>query len=75
MKTQADFNRTGLIGVFSFLLMPASPTQTASWFRGKDGWFSEREEIIMVNRVLRDDPAKVSYLLFQLLTENTTDTI
>ncbi|KAH6695358.1 major facilitator superfamily domain-containing protein [Plectosphaerella plurivora] len=49
---------TGLIGVFSFLLMPASPTQTASWFRGKDGWFSEREEIIMVNRVLRDDPAK-----------------
>uniref|UniRef100_A0A8H7N2R5 Major facilitator superfamily (MFS) profile domain-containing protein n=1 Tax=Bionectria ochroleuca TaxID=29856 RepID=A0A8H7N2R5_BIOOC len=30
----------------------------ASYFRGKDGWFSEREEVIMVNRVLRDDPGK-----------------
>lgn len=38
--------------------MPPSPTQTASWFRGRDGWFTEREEKIMVNRVLRDDPAK-----------------
>lgn len=38
--------------------MPPSPTQTAGWFRGRDGWFNEREEKIMVNRVLRDDPAK-----------------
>ena len=38
--------------------MPASPTQTAGWFRGKNGWFNEREEKIMVNRVLRDDPSK-----------------
>jgi len=38
--------------------LPPSPTQTASKFRGKDGWFSEHEEKIMVNRVLRDDPSK-----------------
>ncbi|KAG7150933.1 putative transporter like protein [Verticillium longisporum] len=38
--------------------MPAGPCQTASWFRGKQGWFSKREEIIMVNRVLREDPGK-----------------
>lgn len=50
---------TALIGVFSWFYLPPSPTQTASWFRGKDGWFSEREEVIMVNRILRDDPAKV----------------
>ena len=49
---------TFVIGVFSFVLMPAGATQTASWFRGKAGWFSEHEEYIMVNRILRDDPSK-----------------
>ncbi|KAL5116237.1 hypothetical protein ACEQ8H_005902 [Pleosporales sp. CAS-2024a] len=53
---------TGIIGFISYFYLPPSPTQTAtnSWniFRGKDGWFSEREEKIMVNRVLRDDPSK-----------------
>ncbi|KAM9884885.1 transporter YIL166C-like protein 3 [Verticillium dahliae] len=49
---------TFVAGVFGFLLMPAGPCQTASWFRGKQGWFSKREEIIMVNRVLREDPGK-----------------
>lgn len=49
---------TGLIGIFAVFYMPPSPTQTASSFRGKDGWFSEREEKIMVNRVIRDDPSK-----------------
>ncbi|KAL2857226.1 major facilitator superfamily domain-containing protein [Aspergillus pseudoustus] len=49
---------TAIIGVISWFYLPPSPTQTASWFRGKDGWFSEREEVIMVNRVLRDDPGK-----------------
>ncbi|KAF3346474.1 hypothetical protein VD0002_g606 [Verticillium dahliae] len=49
---------TALIGVFSYLYMPPSPTQTASWFRGRKGWFTEREEVVMVNRILRDDPSK-----------------
>jgi hypothetical protein len=37
--------------------MPPSPTQTKTWYRPK-GWFTEREEIICVNRILRDDPSK-----------------
>ncbi|KAM0430067.1 hypothetical protein ACHAPT_006073 [Fusarium lateritium] len=49
---------TAIIGVASWFYLPPSPTQTASWFRGKNGWFTEKEEIIMVNRVLRDDPSK-----------------
>ncbi|KAF2224753.1 major facilitator superfamily domain-containing protein [Elsinoe ampelina] len=49
---------TGLIGIVSWFYLPPSPTQTASWFRGKKGWFTEHEEKIMVNRVLRDDPSK-----------------
>ncbi|KAJ9623055.1 hypothetical protein H2203_005987 [Taxawa tesnikishii (nom. ined.)] len=49
---------TGVIGLSAYLLMPASPTHTASWFRGKKGWFTEREETIMVNRVIREDPTK-----------------
>jgi hypothetical protein len=49
---------TGLIGIASFFYLAPSPTQTASRFRGKDGWFNETEEKILVNRVLRDDPSK-----------------
>ncbi|KAG8690424.1 hypothetical protein FRC09_011991, partial [Ceratobasidium sp. 395] len=49
---------TAAIGLFSFFWLPASPTQTKGILRGKNGWFSEREEVIMVNRVLRDDPSK-----------------
>ncbi|KAL6708363.1 hypothetical protein ACN47E_003287 [Coniothyrium glycines] len=49
---------TGVIGIVSYFYLPPSPTQTASKFRGKDGWFNEHEEKIMVNRVLRDDPSK-----------------
>jgi MFS family permease len=49
---------TFVIGILAFGLMPPSPTQTKHWFRGKNGWFSEREETIIVNRVIRDDPSK-----------------
>ncbi|KAH0834833.1 allantoate permease [Lanmaoa asiatica] len=45
------------IGIASFFNMPPSPTQTRTWFRPK-GWFTEREEFIIVNKVLRDDPTK-----------------
>ncbi|KAI4159514.1 MAG: hypothetical protein LQ342_006515 [Letrouitia transgressa] len=49
---------TGLIGIASWFYLPPSPTQTKGWLRGKDGWFNEREERIMVNRIIRDDPSK-----------------
>jgi len=50
---------TFLIGVWAYFYLPAGPTQTAGGMRGK-GWFSEREEVIIVNKVLRDDPTKSS---------------
>ncbi|CAE6454877.1 unnamed protein product, partial [Rhizoctonia solani] len=49
---------TAAIGIFSFFWLPPSPAQTKGIPRGKNGWFTEKEEIIMVNRILRDDPSK-----------------
>ncbi|KAI1467134.1 MFS general substrate transporter [Daldinia caldariorum] len=49
---------TLVIGIFSWGLMPPGPTQTRHWVRGKDGWFTDHEEHILVNRLLRDDPSK-----------------
>ncbi|KAI2607968.1 MFS general substrate transporter [Hypoxylon sp. NC1633] len=48
---------TFLVGVASFFLMPQSPARTKSWWNPK-GYFSEREEKIIVNSVIRDDPQK-----------------
>jgi len=48
---------TLLIGIATFFKMPPSPTQTKTWFRPK-GWFTDREEVIAVSRILRDDPTK-----------------
>ncbi|KAI1466074.1 MFS general substrate transporter [Daldinia caldariorum] len=45
------------VGLWSWFMMAPSPTQTKAWYRPK-GWFNEREEVIMVNRILRDDPSK-----------------
>lgn len=68
---------TVCIGIVSWFYLPPSPTQTASRFRGKDGWFTEREEIIMVNRILRDDPSKVCLTIYTwcdwgLVTDSVT---
>ncbi|KEY73972.1 hypothetical protein S7711_02568 [Stachybotrys chartarum IBT 7711] len=55
---------TLFVAILAWGLMPAGPTQTKGWFRGKHGWFNDRpltlgsEEVIMVNRVIRDDPSK-----------------
>lgn len=48
---------TFLIGIFAFFAMPPSPVQTKAPWR-KRGWYTDREEKIMVNRILRDDPSK-----------------
>ncbi|KAF7302502.1 T-complex protein eta subunit [Mycena chlorophos] len=49
---------TLVVGLLAFILMPPGPTQTKLKYIRPNGWFNEREEIIMVNRVLRDDPSK-----------------
>ncbi|KAK4611532.1 hypothetical protein CLAFUW4_13335 [Fulvia fulva] len=49
---------TLLIGISATALMPPGPCQTANWLRGSKGWFTPREEEIMVNRVIREDPSK-----------------
>lgn len=48
---------TLVVGLAAFFLMPASAVQTKTWFR-PNGWFTDRETAIVVNRVLRDDPSK-----------------
>ncbi|KAH8820676.1 putative pantothenate transporter [Xylogone sp. PMI_703] len=48
---------TLLIGLASIFLMPASVVQTKAWYR-PNGWFTDREIGIVVNRILRDDPSK-----------------
>ncbi len=48
---------TFVIGIAAWFLIPASAVQTKAWYRPK-GWFTDREEAIVVNRVLRDDPTK-----------------
>ena len=45
------------IGFLSFIFLVPGPTQTKSRFFPK-GYFTEREEKIITNKVLRDDPSK-----------------
>jgi hypothetical protein len=53
--------------VQSFLYLPASPTNTINILCPKP-WFTERQEVIMVNRILRDDPAKGLTGIYQKIT-------
>lgn len=53
------------VGLLTFLMMPASITEThkilrgnAQWLHGKNGWWTEHEEKVLVNRLLRDDTSK-----------------
>lgn len=74
---------TGLIGILTWLYLPPSPTQTKrqgikGLLRPKEGWFTEREEVIMVTRILRDDPGKSTMhnrqgLSFRLFWDSLTD--
>ena len=48
---------TFLIGFISLLYLPQSPVKTKSILCPRE-WYSECEQIIMINRLLRDDPAK-----------------
>lgn len=48
---------TLVIGISAFFLMRPSAVQTKKpW--NKKGWFTEEEEKIIVNKILRDDPTK-----------------
>ncbi len=76
---------TLVFGFFCFVWMPPGPCHTASWFRGRKGWFTEkyvqvplltvlstnissRQEKIIVNRILREDPSKSSMHTREALT-------
>lgn len=48
---------TFTIGLFAFLYLPQSPVQTRNVLYPKE-WFNHHEQKIMINRILRDDPAK-----------------
>ncbi|KAH8898923.1 major facilitator superfamily transporter [Thozetella sp. PMI_491] len=48
---------TIVLGLISMVYLPSSPTSTSGPLWRKP-WYTEREEVIMINRVLRDDPAK-----------------
>ena len=62
---------TFVIGVVTFFMMLPSPTQSKAWFRPK-GWFTDREEVVMISRILRDDPTKVHCYVLHLRPSGLT---
>ncbi|KAK4160535.1 putative transporter [Cladorrhinum sp. PSN259] len=53
---------TVVLAFISFIYLPSSPTKTDGILFRKP-WYTDREEVIMVNRIIRDDPAKGLTLL------------
>ncbi|KAL1406737.1 hypothetical protein Q8F55_006141 [Vanrija albida] len=54
---------TFLVGFWAALYLPPGPCQTGKTILSRifgTKWFTDREEVIIVNRVLRDDPTKSS---------------
>ncbi|KAB5596196.1 transport protein [Ceratobasidium theobromae] len=49
---------TAVIGLSSWFYLPSSPTRTKRGFWAGKSWFTERQEVIAINRILRNDPAK-----------------
>lgn len=50
-----------IVGAISFFVMPPSITEPALAFRRPDrsnSWWTEEDEKVLVNRLLRDDPTK-----------------
>ncbi|GAA5850490.1 hypothetical protein JCM8547_001891 [Rhodosporidiobolus lusitaniae] len=58
---------TLLIGLASFFMLPPGPAQTKAKWRPQ-GYFTENEVKIIVNRVVRDDPQKATMHNRQALT-------
>ncbi|KAG0303616.1 hypothetical protein BGZ98_006475 [Dissophora globulifera] len=48
---------TALVGVLSFFILPEGPTATKGYLRFS-GYLTERQELIAVTRLIRDDPSK-----------------
>ncbi|KAG0240597.1 hypothetical protein BGX31_001848 [Mortierella sp. GBA43] len=49
---------TVLVGVLSFFILPEGPTATKGGFRSARGYLTERQELIAITRLIRDDPTK-----------------
>lgn len=60
--------------VASFWMMPVSPAKTKTRFR-KNGYITDREAKIIVNRTIRDDPGKVGHMSKTVLTIRVRCTI
>jgi len=48
---------TFIIGVLSFFILPEGPTNTKGYLRFR-GYLTERQELIAITRLIRDDPSK-----------------
>lgn len=69
---------TGIIGIISWFYIPPSPTQTASRFRGKEGWFNEYVEMRMLadHRLTNPDTKRRSWstVFFETILAKATCT-